>query len=466
MVLQSVSMKKKINLLIGFSALVLVVLSAIQYYLVKTTYEYKVEQFRSEIKAKIAKITNDYSDIDSTIFSKKDLLYKQLAENYLRDKSTRFHIKNALLQNEFKSELTRKLQEEFENEIPNLTIDFAIVLDKFVIYDATKEADTIFAEKPFIENKLYGDLASLDDAFLIRNYVGTTSGSFKKQELNSDYKLLTEDTLYVSIKNWEYIVLKRMALILIFAVFSILTLITLFVIALKALIKQKKISDIKTDFINNITHELKTPLTTLSVSTKILERKEIRENEETYNTVLGTIIRQNNRLQNLIDQVMTNSLGYEEIELHKEKVLMPDFLNSIINDFQIAYPDILIEKMLDSKKISINLDKFHLTTAITNVLENAVKYGCTNIKVTSSLQEGQFAISISDDGIGISKNKHSLLFDKFYRVEQGDLHDAKGLGLGLYYVDQIIKAHQGSIHVISDLGKGATFDLRLQVSNG
>jgi two-component system sensor histidine kinase VicK len=466
LVLQSVSMKKKINLLIGFSALVLVVLSAIQYYLVKTTYEYKVEQFRSEIKAKIAKITNDYSDIDSTIFSKKDLLYKQLAENYLRDKTTRFHIKNALLQNEFKSELTRKLQEEFENEIPNLTIDFAIVLDKFVIYDATKEADTIFAEKPFIENKLYGDLASLDDAFLIRNYVGTTSGSFKKQELDSDYKLLTEDTLYVSIKNWEYIVLKRMALILIFAVFSILTLITLFVIALKALIKQKKISDIKTDFINNITHELKTPLTTLSVSTKILERKEIRENDETYNTVLGTIIRQNNRLQNLIDQVMTNSLGFEEIELHKEKVLMPDFLNSIINDFQIAYPDILIEKMLDSKKININLDKFHLTTAITNVLENAVKYGCTNIKVKSSLQEGQFAISISDDGIGISKNKHSLLFDKFYRVEQGDLHDAKGLGLGLYYVDQIIKAHQGSIHVISDLGKGATFDLRLQVSNG
>ncbi|WP_370031449.1 ATP-binding protein [Flavobacterium sp. 28YEA47A] len=459
-------MKKKINLLIGFSALVLVVLSAIQYYLVKTTYEYKVEQFRSEIKEKIAKITNDYSDIDSTIFSKKDLLYKQLAENYIRDKSTRFHIKNALLQNEFKSELTRKLKEEFESEIPNLTIDFAIVLDKFVIYDATKEADTIFAEKPFIENKLYGDLASLDDAFLIRNYVGTTSGSFKKQELSSDYKLLTEDTLYVSIKNWEYIVLKRMALILIFAVFSILTLITLFVIAIKALIKQKKISDIKTDFINNITHELKTPLTTLSVSTKILERKEIRENDETYNTVLGTIIRQNNRLQNLIDQVMTNSLGFEEIELHKEKVLMPDFLNSIVNDFQIAYPDILIEKMLDPKKININLDKFHLTTAITNVLENAVKYGCKNIRVKASLQEGQFAISISDDGIGISKNKHSLLFDKFYRVEQGDLHDAKGLGLGLYYVDQIIKAHQGSIHVISDLGKGATFDLRLQITNG
>lgn len=456
-------MKKKINLLIGFSAVILVVLSAIQYYLVKTTYEYKVEQFRSEIKAKIAKITNDYSDIDTTIFNKKDLLYKQLAENYIRDKSTRFHIKNALLQNEFKSELTRKLQEEFQNEIPDLTIDFAIVLDKFVIYDATKEADTIFAEKPFIENKLYGDLASLDDAFLIRNYVGTTSGSLKKQELSSDYKLLTEDTLYVSIKNWEFIVLKRMTLLLVLAIFSILTLITLFVIALKALIKQKKISDIKTDFINNITHELKTPLTTLSVSTKILERKEIRDNDATFSTVLGTINRQNNRLQNLIDQVMTNSLGYEEIELHKEKVSMPDFLNSIVNDFQIAYPDISIAKELDTQKISLNLDKFHLTTAITNVLENAVKYGCKNIAVKASLLNNEFSISISDDGIGISKSKHSLLFDKFYRVEQGDLHDAKGLGLGLYYVDQIIKAHQGTINVVSDLGKGATFDLRFMI---
>lgn len=455
-------MKQKINLLIGFSAVVLIALSAIQYYLVKTAYEYKVEQFRSEIKEKIAKITNDYSDIDSTIFNKKDLLYKQLAENYIRDKKTRFHIKNQLLQNDFKNELTRKLQEEFENEVPDLEINFAIVLDKFVIYDATKEADTIFAEKPFIENKIYGNLASLDDAFLIRNYVGTTSGSLQ-QELNSDYKLLTEDTLYVSIQNWESIVLKRMTLLLVFAVFSILTLITLFVIALKALIKQKKVSDIKTDFINNITHELKTPLTTLAVSTKILERKETRENEAVFNSVLGTINRQNNRLQHLIDQVLTNSLGHQEIELHKEKVLMPDFLNTIIADFKMAHPDVLIETDFHSQKTSLNLDKFHLTTAIANVLENAVKYGCKTISVKSSLIENQFSISISDDGIGISKSKHALLFDKFYRVEQGNLHDAKGLGLGLYYVDQIIKAHHGTINVVSDLGKGSTFNLRFSI---
>jgi len=449
-------MKQKINLLIAFSAVVLIALSAMQYYLVKTTYDYKVEQFRAEIKDKIAKITNDYSDIDSTIFYKKDLLYKELAENYLLDPERRNQIKKSILQNSFKAELTRKLQKEFEREIPNLELDFAIVLDKFVIYNE-KEADTIFAEKPFIENKLYGNLASLDDAFLVRNYVGTTSA----RALNADYKLLTEDTLYVSVNNWETIILKRMMLIFVFALFSILTLITLFVIAIKALIKQKKVSDIKTDFINNITHELKTPLTTLSVSTKILERKEVRENDKVYDNVLSTINRQNNRLQNLIDQVMTNSLGYEEIELQKEKVAMPGFLHAVVDDFQIACPDVAISTDFDTRKINLNLDKFHLTTALTNVLENAVKYGCRNITITTSLENNQFNIGIKDDGIGIPKSKHPLLFDKFYRVEQGNLHNAKGLGLGLYYVDQIIKAHQGSINVVSELGKGASFNISI-----
>ena len=99
-----------------------------------------------------------------------------------------------------------------------------------------------------------------------------------------DYKLLTEDSMYVSVIDWEMIIFERMKMILLLSLLSILTLITLFVIAIKALIKQKKVSDVKTDFINNITHELKTPLTTLGISTKILERKDIRDNEEQFNT--------------------------------------------------------------------------------------------------------------------------------------------------------------------------------------
>jgi len=371
------------------------------------------------------------------------------------------HIKHALLRNNFKAELTRKLQLEFENEVPDLKIDFAIVLDKFVVYDNSQQADTIFAEKPLIENQLVGNLASLDNAFVVRNYVGTTSGTIRRNESYSDYKLLTEDTLFVSVHNWEMIVLKRMTMIFSLALLSILTVITLFTIAIKALIKQKKVGDVKPDFITNITHEFKTPLTTLSVATKILQRNDIKDDAVVFNNVIDTIDRQNNRLHHLINQVMTNALGHADIELKKDTVFAHAFLDQTISDFKIAYPTVLIYKDFGAEETALKLDKFHLTTAIFNVLENAVKYGCQNITIVTATKNNQFNIAIQDDGIGIAKRKQPLLFDKFYRVAQGNLHNAKGLGLGLYYVDQIVKAHHGTIAVVSDLGKGATFNISI-----
>ena len=449
-------MKQKINLLIGFSTLVLIGLSAIQYYLVKTTYDYKVEQFHAEVKEKIAKITNDFSTIDSTIFNKKDLLYKRLAQNYIENRKYKSQFKKELLENEYRGILTEQLRKQMEREFQKNEIDFAVVLNKFIIYNSSQKTDTLFSEKPIIGNAIYGNLTSLDNAFSVRNYVATTSG-FK----DSNYKLLTEDTLFVSVKNWEQIIMKRMATIFILAVLSMLILISLFVIAIKALIKQKKVSDVKTDFINNITHELNTPLTTLSITTKILERKEVKENDAVFNSLIETISRQNSRLQNIIDQVMTNSLGFEEIELQKETLKINLLLQTIISDFHIAFPNVTIESNFNTSETTLSLDKFHLTTALNNVLENAVKYGCQNITIVTSIENSIFNISIKDDGIGIPKNKQSLLFEKFYRVEQGNLHNTKGLGLGLYYVDQIIKAHKGTIQVVSDLGKGASFTIRI-----
>src|SRR6187431_676663 len=452
-------MKQRINLLIALSAIALIVLSAVQCYLVKTTYDYKVAQFHTEIKDDIARITNDFNDIDSAYVNKKERLYKLLAQNYVLDKRSKIDIKNTLIENESNDALTRKLQLRFKRDFPNIAIDFAIVLNKFVIYNNQRKIDTVFSEKPLIQNKIYGNLKSLDNAFLVRNYVSTTNGSPQMQ----DYKLLTEDSMYVSVIDWEMIIFERMKMILLLSLLSILTLITLFVIAIEALIKQKKVSDVKTDFINNITHELKTPLTTLGISTKILERKDIRDNDEQFSSVLNTISRQNNRLQNLIDQVMANSLGENDIELQKEKIIAESFLNAIVADFKVAFPKVTLETHFNTNETSLVLDKFHLTTAILNVLENAVKYGSNTITIKTELIKNQFNISIKDDGIGISKSKHSLLFDKFYRVEQGNLHNAKGLGLGLYYVNQIIKAHQGTIDVISDLGKGSEFTIMFKV---
>ena len=444
-------MKKKINLLIGFSTLVLLMLIAIQIYLVKTSYDYKVEQFHNEVKDKIGNLTNNYTELDSSIFSKKDILYKGILEKFINDDEYRKQIKEELRENEYRSALTLRLQQKLKRAFPKNEIHFTVITTKFIVYNSTK-TDTLFAEKPTIANAIYGNLTCLDNAFQVRNYVGTTSG-FK----NADYKLLTEDSLYVSVKDWEQIILGRMATLLILSILSMVILITLFVITIKALIKQKKVSDIKTDFINNITHELKTPLTTLSVSTKMLERQEVKDNEAVFNSILDTVNRQNTRLQNIIDQVLLNSLGFEEIELQKETIKTNALLKTIIADFNLAYPKVPIHYKLNTDEITLSLDKFHLTTALNNVLENAVKYGCQNITIVTTMENDLFQISIQDDGIGIPKSKQSLLFEKFYRVEQGNLHNTKGLGLGLYYVDQIIKAHQGSIQVVSEMGKGASF---------
>ncbi|WP_333600394.1 sensor histidine kinase [Flavobacterium sp.] len=449
-------MKRKINFLIGFSTVILLLLCAIQIYLVKTTYDYKVEQFRSEVKDKIANITNNYTELDSSVFIKKDLLYKGLVQKFITDKNYRNQLKEDLLANQYRDILTQRLRQKLNRAFPKEQVSFAVIANKFIVFDNATKTDTIFSEKPLIRNSIYGNLASLDNAFLIRNYVGTTSG-FK----NGNYKLLTEDCLYVSVKNWEQIIWGRMATILIISIFSMLVLVTLFVIAIKALIQQKKVSDVKTDFINNITHELKTPLTTLSVSTKMLARQDVKENQAIFNSVLDTVNRQNTRLQNIIDQVMSNSLGFEEIALQKETLKPNVLLQTILDDFHLAYPNIQILQDFKTAETTLSLDKFHLTTAITNVLENAVKYGCQNITLHTSLENDQFQISIQDDGIGIAKTKQPLLFEKFYRVEQGNLHNTKGLGLGLYYVDQIIKAHQGSVKVVSELGKGASFTISI-----
>ncbi len=448
-------MKKKINLLIGFSTLVLLMLIAIQVYLVKTTYDYKVGQFHSEVKDKIADLTNNYTEIDSSVFSKKDVLYKGMLQKFINDEAYRNEIKEDLRANEYRSSLTHRLQQKLKIAFPDNDVKFTVITTKFIVFNATK-TDTLFAEKPTISNAIYGNLASLDNAFQVRNYVGTTSESG-----HAGYRLLTEDALYVSVAHWEDIILGRMATILILSIVSMVILISLFVIAIRALIKQKKVSDVKTDFINNITHELKTPLTTLSVSTKMLERREVKDNDAIFNSILDTVNRQNERLQNIIDQVLHNSLGFDEIELQKETVKTNSLLKTIIADFNLAYPTVPIRYEFQNDETILSLDKFHLTTALNNVLENAVKYGCQNITIVTSFKNNVFHISIQDDGIGIPTNKQSLLFEKFYRVGQGNLHNSKGLGLGLYYVDQIIKAHRGSIHVVSEMGKGASFVISL-----
>src|SRR5574343_337256 len=139
-------MKRKINLLIGLSTVMLLILCTIQVYLVKTTYDYKVEQFRSEVKDKIGNITNNFTDLDSSVFYQKELMYQRIAEKFIHNKNYRIKVKNELLSNEFREALTQRLREKFQREFKDNEVDFAVIINKFVVFDKTAKTDTIFSE--------------------------------------------------------------------------------------------------------------------------------------------------------------------------------------------------------------------------------------------------------------------------------------------------------------------------------
>jgi signal transduction histidine kinase len=333
--------------------------------------------------------------------------------------------------------------------------------------------DTLFSDTHLGKFYLIGDKFDYKKGHRVSNALWLTDHDY---EFKRDDKTITDQTFYLefestdymNIDGWKKIVLKRM-----YGIFSIALLLFLFVFGLlyysiKNLIKQKKIADVKTDFVNNITHELKTPLATLTLATKMLSTDSVKKNKSILDQTVQTVERQNKRLQKLIDQVLDNSLGYQEIKLKKEEVNINDYLNTIIDDFllSVATKDVEIKRDFSSlapRSVEMKIDKFYFTTAILNILENAVKYNDGEIKITinSHINDKFFILSIKDNGVGISKSNQKNLFEKFYRVDNKDVHNVKGLGLGLYYTNQIVKAHQGNIKVFSEERKGTEFIIEL-----
>ena len=286
------------------------------------------------------------------------------------------------------------------------------------------------------------------------------------KERTLEFLVMTRDRMNIS--QWERIVLGRMSGILIGSILLLLFVVGLFYYSIKNLIKQKKVADVKTDFVNNITHELKTPLATLSLASKSLKQKEILESPKAFENTLGILDRQNSRLQKLIDQVMSNSLGSEELVLNKEQIIDNNYFKNIIDDFSLSVQSqtLNIQTQIEPKEVILRIDTILFTTALFNILENAVKYGkeSVEIKISTRLLNDHYEIEVSDNGIGISEKNQKYIFDKFYRVASGNIHNVKGLGLGLFYTKQVVDAHDGNIQMKSQANKGTTFTITIPVN--
>ena len=246
---------------------------------------------------------------------------------------------------------------------------------------------------------------------------------------------------------------------------SILIVLIVFWVTWKNLAEERRLSELKTDFINNMTHELKTPLSTITVAGRTLEKNQVLTDPGKVLETAKLIGKQSVHLNQLINTILEVSLlERTEFELDKHKVNPEELLHQIIAAFLTSCDGCaVIEEEYDTADMTIELDILYFTTMINNLLTNAVKY-CEKdpvIKVTAAPEGGSLLISVSDNGIGISREHVDHIFEKFYRITHGNIHKTKGLGLGLYYVRRIAASHGGDVTVTSKPGRGTTFRISI-----
>jgi two-component system phosphate regulon sensor histidine kinase PhoR len=256
----------------------------------------------------------------------------------------------------------------------------------------------------------------------------------------------------------------------VYLIIIILFVIVFFAFSLGIIIRQKRLSEVKTDFINNMTHELKTPISTISLSSEMLMRMNLDdENQEKIRKYASIIFKENKRLENQVERVLNVAkLDKEQVILDKELFNVHELLDEVKENFEFNQTEIGGTLTLDCSALEyrIQADSVHLTNVVYNLLDNAIKYcdGKAMIHILTKNERNGLFIEVIDNGIGIKKENIKLIFDKFYRIPTGNVHDVKGFGLGLFYVKLIIEAHKGKIEVKSTPGKGTTFSIWLPLS--
>lgn len=236
------------------------------------------------------------------------------------------------------------------------------------------------------------------------------------------------------------------------------------------ILKQKRLSEVKTDFINNMTHELKTPISTIGLSAEMIIRSNSATDTEKIQKYAGLIFKENKRLEKQVERVLNVAkLDKHEISLKKEQLDMHELLNEVRDNFEFNQMEKggRISLNLESSQYELLVDPVHISNVAYNLIDNAIKYcdKSPDIQISTRNEKRGFVLEVQDNGIGIRRDQLKFIFDKFYRVPTGNLHDVKGFGLGLYYVKLIIEAHGGSVMVKSTLGKGTTFTVYLPFSN-
>jgi two-component system phosphate regulon sensor histidine kinase PhoR len=415
-------MKRNITLIILVTYVSLIGIVITQIYWVKKAYDLKEEQFNNSVLIALKSVANQLQ-----------MRYAQELEP--EDNSILSNIPR--IEQVKKEHIAASIEEEF---------NCMKITDNYYYAVIDRKADTV---------------------------VTGEYGKYMKEIIDSKHQLrLTgfrdSDRYAISayFSNQSSIILIDMVLWLILTSVFILVVILTFYFTINFFLKQKNLSEMKTDFFNNMTHELKTPISTISLASEMLMGKNVYEDPNKTKRYATVIFDENARLQHHVEHILNMTLldkgdlklKIREIDIHKILVKAVNNYNLIVKK-----RNGVIFTVLYAKKFNVYGDREHLRNVFTNLLDNANKYSpeSPEVTVTTKNENNGIVISIEDNGIGISQENQKLIFKRLYRVPTGNIYQAKGFGLGLFYVKTVVEAHKGSVKVSSELGKGSRFDIYL-----
>ena len=286
------------------------------------------------------------------------------------------------------------------------------------------------------------------------------------QSGSSFENMAPEELLSIIVPHQMGLIWREMVWFILGAILFTIIITTAFFITVRTLLKQKKLSEIKSDFINNMTHEFKTPLATISLAVDALKNDKVSGNKEKADYFTGIIKEENKRMNKQVETILQAALlDKKEVQLNMKRLLAHDIIVNVLNNInlQVEEKGGKIDVELDAENDLIMADEVHFTNVINNLLDNAVKYSKDNlhIKLSTKNAGNHLKIKIEDNGIGMNKETLHRIFEKFYRAHTGNVHNVKGFGLGLSYVKTMIDAHHGTIKAESVLGKGSSFTISL-----
>lgn len=279
------------------------------------------------------------------------------------------------------------------------------------------------------------------------------------------------EVLFVVIPDIRSLVVQSLMWPIVISIFFTLVIMTAFYVTVRTMVRQKKLVEIKNDFINNMTHEFKTPIATISLAVDALRNEKVKSDPARMNYFNSIIKEENLRMNRQVETILRASqLERQDFEIEFKPVHLHPIIERVVDTYslQLASRSGNIQLRLDARQDQLQADDSHLTNLISNLVDNALKYSKEGVppevEILTFNESGKLVITITDNGIGMSRDTLKRIYEKFYRAHTGNLHNVKGFGLGLSYVKSLVDAHHGIIEAESTLGKGSSFTLRFPIS--